>query len=366
MCVIVHKPSGVDIPAEVVKACFAVNSDGAGLAYWTRRGIKVIKGLMAVNDALEAIDQHMDKSLVIHFRLKTHGIRNAHQTHPFALEDKTGDAKAYDPQKIWRAVLFHNGILSNFGDSTKSDTLDFCQNVLAKVKSCEARRKILKEVGSKFALLQDGSVWLIGDFTKYEGMSFSNMYWKHRMNTPAIATSVGGFHSSIYFFRNGKKCSRHSVYEHQLGGWGKWDDGEFILDENPKPSRLGYGGDDLDWEGCCGDASPPVNLGGVHDPNKIEEDKKKEETTQSQCSLKLLEGDNSATDEKLLAHYEKQSTDDLIKTADDGRDICHDCNYPTCCSKLGCYQERVFKTSTRAEEDLNDLVNLKLGENSVN
>ncbi len=32
-CIAIHKPAGISIPKNVLKACFAKNKDGAGLAY---------------------------------------------------------------------------------------------------------------------------------------------------------------------------------------------------------------------------------------------------------------------------------------------------------------------------------------------
>lgn len=97
------------------------NSDGVGVMYKNKRGLKVIKLLpkstKEVAEFLLALPDD-DRNLAIHWRMRTHGHVDMHNCHPYPV------AKG--------VAMMHNGILStgNKADPTKSDTYHFIEDYL--------------------------------------------------------------------------------------------------------------------------------------------------------------------------------------------------------------------------------------------
>lgn len=119
MCLIIHKPSNVAIPADLLRAALSLNSDGWGLM-----------GLDATHRLL--IERHTDSDLdevlateerlrhaeyTLHLRQRTRGRVDLDNTHPFEIDDGH--------------YLMHNGTL-NFegGFPGHSDTRSFAHFVL--------------------------------------------------------------------------------------------------------------------------------------------------------------------------------------------------------------------------------------------
>lgn len=198
MCIAIVKPKGVKCPTKAtLKRCFDANSDGAGLAI-AREGETILyKGLMDFEEFWQAYREVVKKELaaLLHFRIATHGARDATATHPFPLspdEDKL-KAKCF---KSRLPVAIHNGVLSGYGSRLKtglSDTQEFIKKRLASVRdvlSCEGVRELVKDAtgSSKWGLLlPDGTTYTLGFFNSEEGVEYSNRDYV------AKAVKVGGF-----------------------------------------------------------------------------------------------------------------------------------------------------------------------------
>ena len=105
---------------------------------------------------------------------------NEHQTHPFSIVRNVKQAKISKGKKTQRrinAVLFHNGVIFDYGTDKISDTLDFVVQVLSEVPRLDTRLKILQLAGSKYALMQSGGIHLVGDFFDYKKLKCSNLNW---------------------------------------------------------------------------------------------------------------------------------------------------------------------------------------------
>lgn len=114
MCIAIYKPAGLVLTEETIKTSWLHNSDGAGFMYHEDNQLHVTKGLMSLKDFEEAYEPHKEKETVVHFRIKTHGNKDAANTHPFLVDQDLG--------------MVHNGIISNVDtkvDPTKSDTWHF-------------------------------------------------------------------------------------------------------------------------------------------------------------------------------------------------------------------------------------------------
>lgn len=195
MCVIVLKPAGKELAEKDVAAMWARNSDGAGVAWFDDRGIMVRKGLMKLKHLEECLPALTDFNTTIHFRLATHGQRNAAQTHPFVVSPDVIEAKAGDAEGPFPAVLFHNGIITGFGDKDQSDTLRFVTEILAHIPEFESRKRLLEMIAGKFALLQNGVTYLTTGFEERDGITYSNTHWKpyhYNPNNYNPGTVIGG------------------------------------------------------------------------------------------------------------------------------------------------------------------------------
>jgi hypothetical protein len=118
MCVIAAKPKNEIITRDVLERCFEVNPDGAGFVTATPQGLLVHKGFFDFEQFYEAYKPYENNACVIHFRIKTHGEKNADMCHPFKVRED-----------LWVA---HNGIINidTKDDPKKSDTWHFVEYVL--------------------------------------------------------------------------------------------------------------------------------------------------------------------------------------------------------------------------------------------
>lgn len=163
MCVIIHKPANVTIGYKTLNHAWNTNSDGAGMVVVEDTKISMFKGFMTLLELSEAIKQYQKREIVLHFRLATHGAKTGVNTHPF---------------ECGEGYLFHNGVLSNFGEygiTGKSDSADLAET-LAILKPIQVR-KILDAINGKYAYVTADEVSLHGHFDKYKGLHCSNTYF---------------------------------------------------------------------------------------------------------------------------------------------------------------------------------------------
>lgn len=119
MCIIAVKPKNVIITRDTLRRCFDSNSDGAGFVVTKPGGgLTMQKGFFTFDAFWDAYERHAKETAVIHFRIKTHGNKDAEMCHPFRITDDL--------------YVAHNGIIniSTEDDPTKSDTWHFTELVL--------------------------------------------------------------------------------------------------------------------------------------------------------------------------------------------------------------------------------------------
>lgn len=176
MCVIIHKPSDVDINEHVLKACWDENKDGAGIMYALNDELRIIKGLMKFKHLMSFYKKLKHLELLIHFRYATHGMINKEMTHPFKINDNL--------------AFMHNGIIhldSMESSLDVSDSYVFNESILKKLPvnfinneaiidliSYRINRSVLVFMDNK------GIIKKINNNLKYiifDGCWFSNPYW---------------------------------------------------------------------------------------------------------------------------------------------------------------------------------------------
>lgn len=126
MCVIIHKPAGIEFSAADVEGAFRANSHGFGVMYLDKESGEVIakKKLLKDLPAIQKIFSDLkDEDAVFHFRIKTHGPTNDMFCHPFQVLNKKQHGR-----DMW---LMHNGIIGKARNSSnESDTYAYVRDVL--------------------------------------------------------------------------------------------------------------------------------------------------------------------------------------------------------------------------------------------
>ncbi len=89
MCLIIHKPRGVEIPADLLEAAVSLNRDGWGLMGFSKDGGLLLERHAKVDleEILATERRHRDAEYVLHLRKRTRGAANVENAHPFKVTD---------------------------------------------------------------------------------------------------------------------------------------------------------------------------------------------------------------------------------------------------------------------------------------
>lgn len=173
MCVIAIKPRNKKINYKTAKKMWDSNPDGAGIACHLSKTTIISKGYMDFKDLWLDLNNMQDLLLVVHFRLATHGDKNQAMTHPFVISsDLAESTKCYTETE--KPVIVHNGIITGYGNQIISDTSDFILRVLSKFDTVQDMKGVLGLTNSKFVVMHENKLHLIGKFEKYKGLTVSN------------------------------------------------------------------------------------------------------------------------------------------------------------------------------------------------
>lgn len=186
MCIIVAKPQGVEMPSyRILSNCFDTNSDGAGFMIANGKTVSIKKGFMDWNSFVEAIEKAGDlteRSVVMHFRIATHGDVQPGCCHPFPVTDDKAKLSARFTES--RVAVAHNGIISGMKtDKNTSDTMAYISSVIAPIRRMSedfmhndnALDIMEATVGSKLCFLDNsGDIVTIGQFIEDDGVFYSN------------------------------------------------------------------------------------------------------------------------------------------------------------------------------------------------
>jgi len=183
MCVlIVAQKSRID--KSTFKKAWNSNPDGFGIAWREHNEVRYRKGIMSLKEAMKFYySKKFPLPHVLHFRIASIGEVCPELTHPFELGWNTaleGSTK--------QGVVFQNG--------TEPDALKHIITVAlirrqklpaGKWSDTRALGILIKELGvnvlnfldaGKVAVFTPDKIYLHGDFEKYKGNLFSNLYWK--------------------------------------------------------------------------------------------------------------------------------------------------------------------------------------------
>lgn len=174
MCIAILKPQGKSLSRELLYNCYTNNPDGCGFAYHTGDDV-VINKFMDFEDFYKEYVKYDGKyTMLIHFRIATHGAIELENCHPFVLNH--------------RMALIHNGVITGYGDKeTKSDTRDFIDRVIGNIswkmwKNQSFCELVGNAIGySKLAILDKTGGYVIINEAKglwEDGVWFSNSSFK--------------------------------------------------------------------------------------------------------------------------------------------------------------------------------------------
>ena len=110
MCQAIVKPAGVTVYRSALAQAWQDNPDSGGFAWLDGDTVKYKKGYRNFRAFWKDFREVMDKDVLIHFRLATHGSKCIENCHPF----EVGDG----------CVMAHNGILSDYTYGEKNDRSD--------------------------------------------------------------------------------------------------------------------------------------------------------------------------------------------------------------------------------------------------
>lgn len=229
MCIIAAKPMGVKMPSEdTIENMWFRNPDGAGFMYAYNGKVHIEKGFMKLKDLLSALDTvkktvDLDKvSMVLHFRIATHGGVIPGNTHPFPVSSSMG---ALQKLKCTASLgVAHNGIIDIKPRKGVSDTMEYIATQLAPLYKGAPnfyRNQYLMEmvdnaIQSKLALLNtNGEIYTIGNFetcddilysnSSYKPFTFTGSYWKDSWNVYGIDSYMYKDSPSSYRFVGNKR-----------------------------------------------------------------------------------------------------------------------------------------------------------------
>lgn len=198
MCIIAIKPAGVAMPAEeTIENMWYGNPDGAGFMYNDAGRVIIEKGFMKLTDFTAAINKvkgKKERTIIMHFRITTHGGTKPENCHPFPVSDKL---PMLQKRRTTAALgMAHNGIITINPRKGISDTMEYDLTQLSVMRDIDQnfykkdkwRRLIYSAITSKMAFL-DGTGYYstVGDFTHDNGLLYSNSSYQ----TPAWSKYAG-------------------------------------------------------------------------------------------------------------------------------------------------------------------------------
>lgn len=196
MCIAIYKLSGIELPSrERLQNCFRENPNGCGFSYSYKGAVYTYKGFFSFdkfyNKLMECDRKYnlKEQSVLIHYRISTHGLTNAANCHPFALTSNEHKLKSTFTKSKYSVI--HNGICKVTSTASKketfSDTALFVRDYLSKIATYDGWFEnentialIEKLIDSKMAILRgDGSIISTSGFHKAEdGNYYSNYSYK--------------------------------------------------------------------------------------------------------------------------------------------------------------------------------------------
>lgn len=205
MCLIIVKPAGVAIANKQLKKIWHTNSDGFGCAWKEGKTLWAAK-TRSRDRASQFMHALRDTLAVFHFRLATHGAKSDRMCHPFVIADCIDQAAP--TKEVWStrgAVVFHNGVISGYGDREISDTAEFVMRLLSRTPR-STHAEICELTCDRFALwyADQDKPQLIGHWQDALDCKVSNLYWRGSYGGKRIKPISGYWYEDRLVFEDEK------------------------------------------------------------------------------------------------------------------------------------------------------------------
>jgi hypothetical protein len=243
MCVIVYKPSNVDVgkllDKKMLQQCWDANDDGAGLAWFdtTARLWEIRKGFMSFHKFWKHLKEApltTEATAICHFRIGTSGKMDGGNTHPFPITSDIEHMRKTSISGV-ESLLFHNGVVGK-GEGDLSDTMVFIRDMLDPLipllGTDDRIAGIIQELSTKGAsrwiLAKGESVWRFGtSWAEEKELFFSNTSWKYKTT---YTHSVGAAWTGHYH-GGATRTDVHQGYVNEFGRyvngvWKPWSNRE--------------------------------------------------------------------------------------------------------------------------------------------
>ena len=267
MCIIAAKPRGVKMPSKTtIENMWFNNHDGAGFMYAHDGKVHIEKGFMKLSDfesALERVGKTInldDVSVVMHFRIATHGGVSPANTHPFPVSTSIGllqKLKCKAPLGV-----AHNGIINITPRKGISDTMEYIATQLAPLykgvphfyNNPHLMELVENGVQSKLAIMNgDGEIYTVGKFETDKDILYSNdtfkpyaFYGKFWKDTWSDYYMDDDYDALPWYTFKGEKLLRWFDYDEEiilLDSKNRWIDnydGDYAVDTDGLLYRLDY------------------------------------------------------------------------------------------------------------------------------
>ena len=188
MCIIIYKPKGKDLSKDLEKNLvnsFENNFDGCGFMYSHNRKVYINKGFMTIEELFSELDKidMTELNMVFHFRYATFGEISPENCHPFPISNKNKNLRSLITE--CDQGIAHNGVIKfcEIDKSSLSDSQIFIKKYLSKISKNELKNPVIHELiekstNSKFAIMINDNVYLIGKYIEDKGIFYSNDSYK--------------------------------------------------------------------------------------------------------------------------------------------------------------------------------------------
>lgn len=204
MCVIIERPGNHSLSPATLKSAIRQNPEGWGIMHAIDGIVKVERG-MKPEDFFSAYDSIPEKQpIVLHFRIKTSGLIDINNTHPFPVLTKEQDG--------FDLSVVHNGFIPSKEyieiDKSMNDTWHWVRQVARPILKRDRKllelpqfvRMLESTVGGSRILFLDGDGSLTflnpSSWTDYEGCRMSNTtglgVGSYKVNQPSTSNNKRG------------------------------------------------------------------------------------------------------------------------------------------------------------------------------
>jgi glutamate synthase domain-containing protein 1 len=182
MCVIIVNKNKT-ISEELLTLASGCNPHGAGMMWHADNRLHIFKNVIneKVIERYYNLRKEFDGTIVLHFRVATHGRIDFDNTHPIRINKNT--------------AIVHNGIIAGYGNSRFSDTYMFAKEIDVTQLGNQSYLLYLQRLigSSRVVITHNGNLIILNRhlFREYKGDLYSNLYFLYplypaRKAAPAI------------------------------------------------------------------------------------------------------------------------------------------------------------------------------------